>query len=64
MNLSEKLRLELLIESFNVFNMVNLGNPIKTFTAGTDGRKTNPNFGRITSSLEARRLQFGARLTF
>lgn len=62
--LSEKFRLELRAEAFNVFNMVNLGNPNTTFTAGADGRNTNPNFGRITSALEARRIQLGARLNF
>ena len=61
---SEKIKIELRGEAFNVFNMVNLGNPNTTFQPGTDGRNNNPNFGRITTAREARRLQLGVRLNF
>ncbi|HWQ53214.1 MAG TPA: TonB-dependent receptor [Bryobacteraceae bacterium] len=61
---TEKARLEFRGEAFNVVNTVNLGNPGLTFTPNAAGVNTNPNFGRINSSLAARRIQLGLRLAF
>lgn len=49
-------RLEFRAEGFNVFNRVNLNNPVSTFT--------NSLFGRITSAGDPRILQFGLRYSF
>ena len=59
-----RVKLQLRAEAFNVTNRVNLGFPNTTFQAGSDGRNVNSNFGRISSSRDARILQFGARLVF
>ena len=59
-----RVKLQLRAEAFNVTNRVNLGFPNTTFQAGPDGRNVNSNFGRISSSRDARILQFGARLVF
>ena len=62
--LTEKLNIEFRAEAFNAFNFVNYDDPNTTFTPNAQGVNTNPNFGRITSSLPARRIQFGLRLSF
>src|SRR5258708_3251498 len=54
--LTEKKRLQFRSEFFNVFNHTNLGNP--TTTVG------NGNYGRITSALDARILEFSLRFHF
>src|SRR4029453_8049110 len=57
-------RLEVRIESVNVFNHVNLGNPDSQI--GVPGND-NPNAGRITSTAgnyNARNFQFGFRFIF
>jgi Carboxypeptidase regulatory-like domain len=59
-----RMKLQLRAEAFNVTNHVNLGPPNTTFLPGADGRNVNSNFGRITSSRDARILQFGVRLVF
>jgi hypothetical protein len=56
--------LELRAESFNTLNYVNLNNPNVTFSPNRQGVNGNANFGRSTSSLEPRRLQFGLRFAF
>ena len=62
--LTEKLNIEFRAEAFNAFNFVNYDDPNVTFTPNAQGVNTNANFGRITSSLPARRIQFGLRLAF
>lgn len=61
---TERVNFELRGEFFNAFNWVNFNNPNVSFQANTAGVNTNPNFGRVLSSLPARRIQFGARLSF
>lgn len=62
--ITEKVRLEARGELFNALNTVNYGLPNATFTAGANGQNVNANFGRITNSLEARRVQMGVRIAF
>jgi hypothetical protein len=47
---------ELRVEAFNLFNTVNLGNPVAT--------TTSPAFGRIQSAGQARVIQLGLRVAF
>ena len=54
--LLERASLQLRGELFNVFNQVNLGNPVNSVTATT--------FGRISSAGEPRIVQFGLKLNF
>jgi hypothetical protein len=62
--LTEKWNLELRGEAFNAFNFVNLGDPNTTFSPNPQGVNTNPNFGKVLSALNARRIQLGIRLSF
>jgi hypothetical protein len=62
--ITEKVNLEFRAEAFNAFNFVNYDDPNASFTPNAQGVNTNPNFGQITSSLPARRIQFGLRLSF
>jgi hypothetical protein len=62
--ITERVKLEFRVEAFNTFNTVVLNNPNTSFTPNAAGVNTNPNFGTITSSMNARRLQFGLRLVF
>lgn len=64
LKITEEVNLEFRGEAFNVFNSVNFNDPNATFTPNTAGINTNPNFGRVLSSLPARRIQLGLRLTF
>ena len=48
--------LQLRFESFNTFN--------HTQFSGMDAASHDANFGQLTSSYDARRLQLGAKLTF
>ncbi len=61
---TESVKLEFRAEAFNAFNMVVYNNPNTSFTPNAAGVNTNPNFGKVLSSLNARRLQFGLRLVF
>jgi hypothetical protein len=47
---------QLRVEAFNAFNTVNLANPINDLS--------NPNFGKSTSALPGRIVQFGLRFQF
>ena len=47
---------ELRIEAFNLFNTVNLGNPVATMTS--------PAFGRIQVAGQARVIQLGVRFAY
>jgi hypothetical protein len=62
--ITEGLKLEFRAEAFNALNTVVLNNPNTSFTPNAAGVNTNPNFGKITTSTNARRLQFGLRLVF
>jgi hypothetical protein len=53
---TEKRRLQFRSEFFNVFNHTNLGNPTTTLGSG--------NYGRITSALDGRIIEFSLRLHF
>jgi hypothetical protein len=58
-SLTERFKLEVRGEGYNVFNHVNLSNPIVDFN--------NANFGKITTKLVAyngREIQYGLRLVF
>lgn len=48
--------IELRVEAFNVFNTVNLGNPVAVMTS--------PSFGRIQVAGQARVIQLGLRLAY
>jgi len=57
--LTERFRLEARLEAYNVFNHINLANPVVDFN--------NANFGKITTKLVAyngREVQYGLRLVF
>ncbi len=62
--ITERFKLEFRAEAFNALNMVIYDNPNTSFTPNASGVNTNANFGRILSSMAARRMQFGLRLTF
>ena len=62
--LGERAKLEARGEFFNALNHVNYNNPNVTFTPGANGQNNNANFGRVTSALEARRVQVGMRISF
>jgi hypothetical protein len=53
---TEKRRLQFRSEFFNVFNHTNLGNPTTTLGSG--------NYGRITSALDGRIIEFSLRFHF
>jgi hypothetical protein len=52
----EQIQLQFRAESFNLFNTPNFGLPSSSLTSGT--------YGRITSALAPRILQFGLKLRF
>jgi hypothetical protein len=60
----EKSTLEFRAEAFNFLNHVNLNNPGVSFSPNRQGVNTNASFGVITSSMKARSVQLGLRLTF
>ncbi|HEY2934040.1 MAG TPA: TonB-dependent receptor [Acidobacteriota bacterium] len=60
----EEVKLEIRGEAFNAFNRVNLNDPSVTFQPNAAGVNTNANFGKVLSSLPARRIQLGMRLMF
>jgi hypothetical protein len=60
----ERVRLEARGELFNALNTVNYNNPNVSFSPNRQGQNVNANFGRITSALDARRMQLGLRIAF
>lgn len=61
---TEAVKLEIRGEAFNAFNFVNLNDPNTSFSPNAAGVNTNPNFGKVLSSVPARRIQLGLRLVF
>jgi hypothetical protein len=62
--ITEGVKLEFRTEMFNAINWVNYNSPNVSFSPNRQGVNTNPNFGRILSAGEARRIQLGLRLEF
>jgi hypothetical protein len=62
--LAEGKTLQFRFESFNALNHVNLNNPNTSFSPNRQGVNTNALFGRISSAMDARRLQLGLRMVF
>jgi len=54
--LGDRLSLQFRVEAFNLFNRVNLYNPV--------GEMSSPAFGTSTQAFPARQLQFGTKLAF
>ena len=64
---SEGAKVEFRSEFFNVFNRVNLRAPaagLGTFSTATGLWSNRANFGKSTSSFDARQIQFGLKLIF
>jgi hypothetical protein len=59
--LTERVRLEALLEGFNVLNRANLQLPNNVFGTGPNPL---PAFGRPTAASDSRQLQVGLRLNF
>jgi hypothetical protein len=63
--LTERTKLQLRIEAFNVFNHPNLGVPNTTFSPGSNGLNANGAFGTITSTGTSNRdVQLAAKIIF
>jgi hypothetical protein len=60
----ERFTLEARGELFNAINTVNYNAPGTGFVPDASGQNNSANFGRILSSLDARRMQLGLRLKF
>jgi hypothetical protein len=63
-HIKEGKQLEFRAEAFNFLNHVNLNDPSVSFSPNSAGVNTNASFGRITSSMNARSVQLGLRLSF
>lgn len=74
--ITERLRIQLRAEAFNVFNSTNFGLPNTSFSAAANtinpatgngvggGSNTNGTFGTITTAADGRSLQLAAKLIF
>jgi hypothetical protein len=54
--LTTKVNTEVRVDAFNAFNRVNLSDPVTDLA--------NSNFGKVTSQLNTRAIQLGARVRF
>ena len=63
-HITERLNVQFRAEAFNFLNHTNLGIPNGTFSAGANGLNQSGTFGTITSSRDARNIQFGLKLIF
>ena len=63
---SERLNLELRLESFNALNHPNFRLPNTTFVpaSGNNGRNTSSTFGTINSDFQPRNVQLAVKLFF
>jgi hypothetical protein len=61
LNISERLKLDVLAEGFNLFNRSNFAVPNNTFGGGVT---PNANFGQPTAAFDSRQFQFGLKLSF
>jgi hypothetical protein len=64
--ITEALRLQLRLESFNTMNHPNFLAPNSTFVpaAGNNGTNTSSSFGQITSDMQPRNVQLAAKFLF
>ena len=54
--LTPRINTEVRLDAFNAFNRVNLSDPVTDLS--------NSNFGKVTSQLNTRAIQLGARVRF
>jgi carboxypeptidase family protein len=59
--ITERVRLDLIAEGFNLFNRANFGVPNNTYGSGATPLAT---FGQPTAAFDPRQLQFGLKLSF
>jgi Carboxypeptidase regulatory-like domain/TonB dependent receptor len=59
--MTEKLRVDAILEAFNVLNRANLQLPNNVYGTGTSPL---PSFGQPTSAADPRQIQFGLRISF
>jgi hypothetical protein len=60
-SLTERFKLDAIVEGFNLFNRANFGVPNNTFGSGA---APLPTFGQPTQAFDARQFQFGLKLSF
>jgi hypothetical protein len=62
--ITERLKLELRAEAFNLFNHPNFFMPNMTFSPGANGLNQSATFGTITNAADPRQIQLAAKLRF
>jgi len=64
--ITESIRLQLRLESFNALNHPNFRSPNTTFVpaAGNNGLNTSSSFGQITNDIQPRNVQLAAKILF
>jgi hypothetical protein len=60
-DLSERVKLQILAEAFNLLNRANFGVPNNTFGSGVNPL---PTFGQPTAAFDPRQFQFGLKVNF